>query len=348
MAAVHTCQVAAVTGRPPACGAAAWALDLARECEQRGGASHLRTAPLPLTHYCPPAVMVLTAVMLRGDDPVLSTGKRRGRPRRSHTMGRSPARAEAAQSHLRRGPQGEAPRSPRPPAWPHGKRPGCWGAGRHRGPGSGGATRGPDPLCTVPVVRVTRHASWPRGPVAPACPHRLSPSPPSESHACNALCETDKRTAPRSGPGRPRQRRACLSWIKAGCGAWGPATGPKSEALAVAGGGGAVVSVPLRRHGDREGGQRCCSDLTAAPPFPRAVAERNRRGGRQRPVPTRRAVALYDYDPRESSPNIDAEVPAGPPRRDTHARAPPSSARSPARSDTGKVHPSPVTRYCDS
>lgn len=194
--------------------------------------------------------------------------------------------------------------------------------------------------------------------MAPACPHRLSPSPPSESHACNALCETDKRTAPRSGPGRPLPAkaraatteawRACLSWIKAGCGTWGPAMGPKSEALAVAGVGGAVVSVPLRRHGDREGGQCCCSDLTAAPPFPRAVAERNRRGGRQRPVPTRRAVALYDYDPRESSPNIDAEVPAGPPRRDTHARALPSSARSPARSDTGKVHPSPVTRYCDS
>ncbi|XP_039735155.1 RIMS-binding protein 2 isoform X1 [Pteropus medius] len=36
--------------------------------------------------------------------------------------------------------------------------------------------------------------------------------------------------------------------------------------------------------------------------------ERNRRGGRPRPVPTRRAVALYDYDPRESSPNIDAEA----------------------------------------
>nr|KAF6467470.1 RIMS binding protein 2 [Rousettus aegyptiacus] len=37
-------------------------------------------------------------------------------------------------------------------------------------------------------------------------------------------------------------------------------------------------------------------------------AERDRRGGRQRPAPTRRAVALYDYDPRESSPNIDAEA----------------------------------------
>ncbi|XP_035869707.1 RIMS-binding protein 2 isoform X1 [Phyllostomus discolor] len=36
--------------------------------------------------------------------------------------------------------------------------------------------------------------------------------------------------------------------------------------------------------------------------------ERTRRGGRQHPVPTRRMVALYDYDPRESSPNIDVEA----------------------------------------
>ncbi|XP_045699976.1 RIMS-binding protein 2 isoform X2 [Phyllostomus hastatus] len=38
------------------------------------------------------------------------------------------------------------------------------------------------------------------------------------------------------------------------------------------------------------------------------LAERTRRGGRQHPVPTRRMVALYDYDPRESSPNIDVEA----------------------------------------
>ncbi|KAM9329365.1 RIMS-binding protein 2 isoform 2-T2 [Gastrophryne carolinensis] len=36
--------------------------------------------------------------------------------------------------------------------------------------------------------------------------------------------------------------------------------------------------------------------------------ERNRRSGRQHTVPTRRMVALYDYDPRESSPNVDVEV----------------------------------------
>ncbi|XP_054628063.1 RIMS-binding protein 2 isoform X17 [Dunckerocampus dactyliophorus] len=35
--------------------------------------------------------------------------------------------------------------------------------------------------------------------------------------------------------------------------------------------------------------------------------ERNRRSGRQHPMSTRRMVALYDYDPRESSPNIDIE-----------------------------------------
>nr|XP_057927966.1 RIMS-binding protein 2 isoform X21 [Doryrhamphus excisus] len=35
--------------------------------------------------------------------------------------------------------------------------------------------------------------------------------------------------------------------------------------------------------------------------------ERNRRSGRQHPMSTRRMVALYDYDPRESSPNIDVE-----------------------------------------
>nr|XP_054587328.1 RIMS-binding protein 2 isoform X12 [Nothobranchius furzeri] len=35
--------------------------------------------------------------------------------------------------------------------------------------------------------------------------------------------------------------------------------------------------------------------------------ERNRRSGRQYPMSTRRMVALYDYDPRESSPNVDVE-----------------------------------------
>ncbi|XP_039580465.1 RIMS-binding protein 2 isoform X2 [Passer montanus] len=33
-----------------------------------------------------------------------------------------------------------------------------------------------------------------------------------------------------------------------------------------------------------------------------------RRGGRQQPLATRRMVALYDYDPRESSPNVDVEA----------------------------------------
>ncbi|KAJ8779233.1 hypothetical protein J1605_012695 [Eschrichtius robustus] len=46
--------------------------------------------------------------------------------------------------------------------------------------------------------------------------------------------------------------------------------------------------------------------------------ERNRRSSRQRSVATRRMVALYDYDPRESSPNIDVEIlgstPDGPDR----------------------------------
>ncbi|XP_054248624.1 RIMS-binding protein 2 isoform X5 [Indicator indicator] len=36
--------------------------------------------------------------------------------------------------------------------------------------------------------------------------------------------------------------------------------------------------------------------------------ERNRRSGRQHSVATRRMVALYDYDPRESSPNVDVEA----------------------------------------
>ncbi|XP_032434398.1 RIMS-binding protein 2 isoform X11 [Xiphophorus hellerii] len=36
--------------------------------------------------------------------------------------------------------------------------------------------------------------------------------------------------------------------------------------------------------------------------------ERNRRSGRQYPMSTRRMVALYDYDPRESSPNVDVEA----------------------------------------
>ncbi|XP_039580472.1 RIMS-binding protein 2 isoform X7 [Passer montanus] len=39
------------------------------------------------------------------------------------------------------------------------------------------------------------------------------------------------------------------------------------------------------------------------------IAERGgRRGGRQQPLATRRMVALYDYDPRESSPNVDVEA----------------------------------------
>ncbi|XP_075689427.1 RIMS-binding protein 2 isoform X14 [Rhinoderma darwinii] len=36
--------------------------------------------------------------------------------------------------------------------------------------------------------------------------------------------------------------------------------------------------------------------------------ERNRRSGRQHSISTRRMVALYDYDPRESSPNVDVET----------------------------------------
>nr|Q80U40.3 RecName: Full=RIMS-binding protein 2; Short=RIM-BP2 [Mus musculus] len=36
--------------------------------------------------------------------------------------------------------------------------------------------------------------------------------------------------------------------------------------------------------------------------------ERSRRSGRGHSVPTRRMVALYDYDPRESSPNVDVEA----------------------------------------
>nr|XP_033812236.1 RIMS-binding protein 2 isoform X5 [Geotrypetes seraphini] len=36
--------------------------------------------------------------------------------------------------------------------------------------------------------------------------------------------------------------------------------------------------------------------------------ERNRRSGRQQSMSTRRMVALYDYDPRESSPNVDVEA----------------------------------------
>lgn len=58
---------------------------------------------------------------------------------------------------------------------------------------------------------------------------------------------------------------------------------------------------------------RCwCGDVTVAFFSPRASAERTRRSGRQHSVSTRRMVALYDYDPRESSPNIDVEVPACP------------------------------------
>lgn len=154
---------------------------------------------------------------------------------------------------------------------------------------------------------------------------------------------------------------------------WSPATGPRVEAFAVAGarardpvvgggGGGSGLSptgqvAPGSAAMEAGRGPRFCSDLTAASPFPVLSTERNRRGGRPRPVPTRRAVALYDYDPRESSPNIDAEVPAGPPRRATAmatatATATPELPRatrgSPAHSETGKVYPSPVTRYCDS
>lgn len=36
--------------------------------------------------------------------------------------------------------------------------------------------------------------------------------------------------------------------------------------------------------------------------------ERNRRTGRPLPMLSRRMVALYDYDPRESSPNVDVEA----------------------------------------
>uniref|UniRef100_A0A4W3IZK9 RIMS-binding protein 2 n=1 Tax=Callorhinchus milii TaxID=7868 RepID=A0A4W3IZK9_CALMI len=36
--------------------------------------------------------------------------------------------------------------------------------------------------------------------------------------------------------------------------------------------------------------------------------ERNRRSSRQHSIATRRMVALYDYDPRESSPNVDVEA----------------------------------------
>ncbi|PNI57207.1 RIMBP2 isoform 4, partial [Pan troglodytes] len=36
--------------------------------------------------------------------------------------------------------------------------------------------------------------------------------------------------------------------------------------------------------------------------------ERSRRSGRHHSVSTRRMVALYDYDPRESSPNVDVEA----------------------------------------
>ncbi|XP_030579435.1 RIMS-binding protein 2-like [Archocentrus centrarchus] len=36
--------------------------------------------------------------------------------------------------------------------------------------------------------------------------------------------------------------------------------------------------------------------------------ERNRRSWRQHLMSTRRMVALYDYDPRESSPNVDVEA----------------------------------------
>ncbi|TSO88069.1 RIMS-binding protein 2 [Bagarius yarrelli] len=41
--------------------------------------------------------------------------------------------------------------------------------------------------------------------------------------------------------------------------------------------------------------------------FRKSKRERNRRSGRH-PMSTRRMVALYDYDPRESSPNVDVEA----------------------------------------
>lgn len=52
------------------------------------------------------------------------------------------------------------------------------------------------------------------------------------------------------------------------------------------------------------------SNFNSFPSLPLLVAgtERNRRSGRQHSVSTRRMVALYDYDPRESSPNVDVEV----------------------------------------
>lgn len=40
---------------------------------------------------------------------------------------------------------------------------------------------------------------------------------------------------------------------------------------------------------------------------PLLIPEQNRRGLR-RDQASRRMVALYDYDPRESSPNVDVEV----------------------------------------
>lgn len=52
------------------------------------------------------------------------------------------------------------------------------------------------------------------------------------------------------------------------------------------------------------------SNFDSFPSLPLLVigTERNRRSGRQHTVSTRRMVALYDYDPRESSPNVDIEV----------------------------------------
>ncbi|KAF2982733.1 hypothetical protein EK904_008474 [Melospiza melodia maxima] len=43
-------------------------------------------------------------------------------------------------------------------------------------------------------------------------------------------------------------------------------------------------------------------------PIEKIAEPRGRRGGRQQPLTTRRMVALYDYDPRESSPNVDVEA----------------------------------------
>lgn len=48
------------------------------------------------------------------------------------------------------------------------------------------------------------------------------------------------------------------------------------------------------------------------------LLEHNKRG-RGRDQHSRRMVALYDYDPRESSPNVDVEVPHTPEDRNTYS-----------------------------